>query len=335
MVAPGGDTAIDGEPVAEGWIVTPHDSPLPGPNKITAADVERIVMNSIAEAHRTRAAIRLDVSKSPPTAGPRAKMAIAVADTAGNVLGLYRMHDGTVFSMDVAVAKARNTAYYADAAALENADKVDDDLLVARGTTTVARLNQLKHRNNGGVTGTPDLFTNKKSTRRYTPLTGLAFTNRTFRFLAVPRYPTGAENTLPPVFSILTDRGINRKTAENHNQALPTPASQFTSVLGFDAFHASRNFRDPGDVGVAAPGFNPDPLANQNGIVFFPGSTPLYKSQILVGGFGISGDGVDQDDVVTFAGQQGYAPPQKLRADMVFYRGVRLPFQKFNRNPRG
>jgi hypothetical protein len=105
--------------------------------------------------------------------------------------------------------------------------------------------------------------------------------------------------------------------------------------MGFDAFHASRNFHDAGDVGVAAPGFNPDPLANQNGIVFFPGSTPLYKSQILVGGFGVSGDGVDQDDVVTFAGSQGYAPPQRLRADMVFYRGVRLPFQKFNRNPRG
>jgi uncharacterized protein GlcG (DUF336 family) len=335
IVESDGGTALDGLPVVAGWIVAPHDSPLAGPNKITAADVERIVMNSINEAHRTRSAIRLDVSKSPPTAGPRAKMVIAVADTAGNVLGLFRMHDATVFSIDVAVAKARNTAYYADAAALQDSDKVDDDLLVARGATTVARLNQLKHKNNAGAIGTPDLFNNNKSSRRYTPLTGLAFTNRTFRFLAEPRYPTGAENTLPPVFSILTDPGINRKTAENFNQAFPTPASQFTSVVGFDAFHASRNFRDPGDVGIAAPGFNPDPLANQNGIVFFPGSTPLYKSQILVGGFGISGDGVDQDDVVTFAGQQGFAPPQHLRADMVFYRGVRLPFQKFNRNPRG
>jgi Haem-degrading len=105
--------------------------------------------------------------------------------------------------------------------------------------------------------------------------------------------------------------------------------------MGFDAFHASRNFRDPGDVLVPEPGVNTNPLANQNGIVFFPGSTPLYKTQSLVGGFGISGDGVDQDDVVTFAGQQGFNAPQHLRADMLFYRGVRLPFQKFNRNPRG
>jgi uncharacterized protein GlcG (DUF336 family) len=319
------NTFLDGTPVPEGWIVTPHASPLGG---LTAADVTQIVNSSIAEANLTRAAIRLP-------AGVRTKMVIAVADKAGNVLGLFRMHDATIFSIDVAVAKARNTAYYADPAALQNADKVDDDLLVQRGAVTVAQLNALKYKNNGGVVGTPDLFTSINSTIPYSPLTGLAFTNRTFRFLAEPRFPSGVDGTLPPVFSILTDPGINRRTAENLSQANPTPASKFTSVVGFDAFHASRNFHDPGDPGVPAPGVNVDPLANQNGIVFFPGSTPLYKTQILVGGFGISGDGVDQDDVVTFAGQQGFAPPQNLRADMVFYRSVRLPFQKFNRNPRG
>jgi hypothetical protein len=183
------------------------------------------------------------------------------------------------------------------------------------------------------VIGTPDLFPSIKSGTRYSPLTGLAFTNRTFRFLAEPRYPSGVDGSLPPVFSILTDPGINRKTAEN--SSLPTPASLFTSVMGFDAFHTSRNFSDPGDVITPAPGVNTDPLANMNGIVFFPGSTPLYKSRLLAGGFGISGDGVDQDDVVTNSGQAGFDPPQNLRADMVFYRGVRLPFQKFNRNPQG
>jgi uncharacterized protein GlcG (DUF336 family) len=318
--------------VPEGWIVAPHDSAV---DNITAADVTRIVDNARAEARATRAAIRLDITKGTPGPDVRTKMVIAVADTGGNILGLYRMPDATVFSIDVAVAKARNTAYYADPADLQHADKVDDDLLVARGAVTVGKLNSLKYKNNGGAIGTPDLFNNKQSSRRYTPLTGLAFTNRTFRFLAEPRYPSGVDGSLPPVFSILTDPGINRKTAENFNQASPTPASFFTSVVGFNAFHASRNFRDAGDPGIVAAGVNPDPLANQNGIVFFPGSTPLYKSQILVGGFGISGDGVDQDDVVTFAGQQGFAPPQNLRADMVFYRGVRLPFQKFNRNPRG
>lgn len=326
----GGSTTLDGTPVPDGWLVYPRASPLGG---ITAADVQQIVKNSLIQANKTRAAIRLDVSKSKPVPGVPSKMVIAVADKAGNILALYRMPDATFFSIDVAVAKARNTAYYADASALQNADKVDDDLLVQRGAVTVATLNKLGDKNNGGVIGTPDLFTSNTSKTRYAPLTGLAFTNRTFRFLAEPRYPSGVDGSLPPVFSILTDPAINRKTAENIG--LPNPASAFTSVMGFDAFNASRNFHDPGDVIIAAPGVNTDPLANQNGIVFFPGSTPLYKSQILVGGFGISGDGVDQDDVVTAAGQVGYAPPTKLRADQVFYRGVRLPFQKFNRNPTG
>jgi hypothetical protein len=129
------------------------------------------------------------------------------------------------------------------------------------------------------------------------------------------------------VFSILTDPGINITNGEilrpNGVNIVQIPASSFTSVAGFDAFHAGRNFHDP------------DNIANQNGIVFFPGSTPLYENGLLVGGFGVSGDGVDQDDVVTAAGMVGFAPPLHLRADRVFYRGVRLPFQKFNRNPEG
>src|SRR5262249_39421150 len=55
---------------------------------------------------------------------------------------------------------------------------------------------------------------------------------------------------------------------------------------------------------------------------------------MLVGGFGISGDGVDQDDVVTFAGAVGFnVPPRVLRADETTVGGVRLPYQKFNRKP--
>jgi hypothetical protein len=196
---------------------------------------------------------------------------------------------------------------------------VDDDLLIARGSLTAAELASANIRTNG-LLGSPDLYMDSGSSMLASSATSIAFTNRTFRFLAEPRYPAGIDGTLPPIFSILNDPGINRLTAENTGS--PTPASSFQSVLGFDAFHAGRNFRDP------------DNLANQNGIVFFPGSTPLYVDGVLAGGFGVSGDGVDQDDVVTASGMNGFAPPSGMRVDQVFYRGVRLPFQKFNRNPR-
>ncbi len=72
---------------------------------------------------------------------------------------------------------------------------------------------------------------------------------------------------------------------------------------------------------------------NQSGIVFFPGSLPLYKNGVLVGGLGVSGDGVDQDDYVTFQAAQGFLAPDGIHADNVLINGVRLPYLKFPRNP--
>jgi uncharacterized protein GlcG (DUF336 family) len=276
-------TLSDGEPVPEGWLVTPHDG-----GGLTAADVTTIIDQAVAEASRVRAAIRLPLSSTT-------RMILSVTDVDGNVLGLFRMPDATFFSIDVATAKARNVSYYADATALVAADRVDD---------------------NGD--GVPDASV---------PL-GTAFTNRTFRFLALPRFPEGIDGARSGAFSILRDGGVDLRTGLTVGP--PLAASAFTSVVGFDAFHPGTNFRDPANI------------ANQNGIIFFPGSTPLYKDADgdgvaeLVGGFGTSGDGVDQDDVVTAFGARGFLPPAAvLRADQVRVRGVRLPFFKFLRNPEG
>jgi len=38
---------------------------------------------------------------------------------------------------------------------------------------------------------------------------------------------------------------------------------------------------------------------------------------------------------VTVAAQQGFEAPDALRADQFIVGGVRLPYQNFNRNPRG
>jgi uncharacterized protein GlcG (DUF336 family) len=77
---------------------------------------------------------------------------------------------------------------------------------------------------------------------------------------------------------------------------------------------------------------------NQNGITWFPGSAPLYKDGQLVGGLGVSGDGIDQNDLVTAAGAAGFEPPDSLRVDNSVIRvgsgeEVRLPYLKFPRNP--
>lgn len=267
-----GNRLLPGKSVPEGWLVLPHDAP---DGSLTAADVVAMVERGITQANRTRSAIRLPLDNT-------AKMVFAVTDLSGNLLGLFRMPDATTFSIDVAVAKARNVAYYADPSALQPQDT---------------------------LMGVPP---------------GTAFTNRTFRYVSLPRFPEGIDGYAPGPFSIMNDPGTNilGRTVES------TSPANYTSIQGFDAFNPGRNFHDP------------DNLENQNGIVFFPGSSPLYKDidgdglRELVGGLGVSGDGVDQDDVVTFQSALAYNPPFNIRrSDQVKYRDVRLPYQKFNRQP--
>ena len=47
-----------------------------------------------------------------------------MSDSAGDVLGLYRMPDAPIFSIDVAVSKARDAAYYDDPAQVAPVDQL-------------------------------------------------------------------------------------------------------------------------------------------------------------------------------------------------------------------
>lgn len=70
-----------------------------------------------------------------------------------------------------------------------------------------------------------------------------------------------------------------------------------------------------------------------NGITIFPGGFPLYRDGELIGAIGVSGDGVDQDDLVAASGCGDFLPRDTMRADSYTYRGARLPYAKFPRNP--
>ena len=231
-----GPTASAGQP-PEGDLVAPAAGPLGG---LSVSDVQQILNHAETTANVTRAAIRLPL-------GSTAKMVIAVADLDGTIIGLRRMTDSTVFSIDVAVTKARNMVYFNGS------------------SRTAADLNQV-------------------------PM-GTAMTNRTLGFGAQPLFPPGINASNPgPFFNLYT-------------QDVANPCTQ-----GFQA----------------GP-----PNANKSGIVFFPGSVGLYRNGTLVGGLGVSGDGVDQDDYVTAGGAAGFEAPTQIRADQMQIDGVRLPYLKF------
>ena len=54
-----------------------------------------------------------------------------------------------------------------------------------------------------------------------------------------------------------------------------------------------------------------------DGITIFPGGVPLYIGGQLVGAVGVSGDGVNQDDMIAFAAEAGFRPPNGIRSDQL------------------
>jgi uncharacterized protein GlcG (DUF336 family) len=85
--------------------------------------------------------------------------------------------------------------------------------------------------------------------------------------------------------------------------------------------------------GVAFPSFFPGNPNVPNGITIFPGGFPLYRSGQLIGAVGVSGDGVDQDDIATISGTIDFQAKPSIRADSFTYHGARLPYVKFPRDP--
>src|SRR5690349_7626859 len=72
-----------------------------------------------------------------------------------------------------------------------------------------------------------------------------------------------------------------------------------------------------------------------NGIQIFPGSVPIYRGSKLVGAIGVSGDGVDQDDMVSFLGLYNAGlklngaignAPAAMRADTLAPQGAHLRY---------
>jgi Haem-degrading len=72
----------------------------------------------------------------------------------------------------------------------------------------------------------------------------------------------------------------------------------------------------------------------RNGLQLFPGGVPIYRGGVLVGGLGVSGDGLDQNDLIAFLGLDRAAralgtinnAPAAMRADRLSPLGVNLRY---------
>ena len=110
-----------------------------------------------------------------------------------------------------------------------------------------------------------------------------AWTARSVGNIARPFFPDGInENGSGPL-----SRSAGEWSPFNTGLQLDLVLARLGASLGASSPFLSCN---TGEVGRRVP----------NGIQIFPGAVPLYREGTLVGAVGVSGDGVDQDDLVAF-----------------------------------
>ena len=135
-----------------------------------------------------------------------------------------------------------------------------------------------------------------------------ALSTRAIGFLAESMYPPGIQNK--PSGPLL---GL-----QEYFSLLPLGVTNILNGVFFTS--------------ASPPLTSPDPNL-PNGITIFPGGFPLYRNGVLIGAIGVSGDGVDQDDLIAASGTVNFLAPVGIRSDQIIFRGARLPYAKFPRNP--
>lgn len=240
----------------------------------------------------------------------RAQVSISVVDTNGAVLGIVRSPDAPIFGTDVSLQKARTAMFFS--AAFAASDLLANPDADVRSFVANART-----------------FFNDPAA-----LTGrFAFSDRANGNVSRPYFPDGQLNTAPGPFS--------RPVQEFNPFSTGLQSALIeTSVLGHVLFILGAAAADVPQ--VCTQNANPQRLAN--GIQIFPGSVPIYRGNQLVGGIGVSGDGIDQDDMISFLGLHnagvqlgtiGNANPA-IRADQIVIpigAGVRLRWVNCPFNP--
>jgi uncharacterized protein GlcG (DUF336 family) len=255
---------------------------------LTAAEARGILEEAFTVMSRARAQIRQPLDS-------RAQVTISLVDTRGRVLGIVRSPDAPIFGIDVSLQKARTANFFSGAFAA-------GELLAAEGEVPefVARTRSFL--------GDPNALTG-----------GFAFSDRAGGNLSRPYFPDGEVGQPNGPLSRPIRQFSPFSTGLQSALILGNLGQHLQFVTGASASDTPRAC-------TGLPGVAGGESRLANGIQIFPGSVPVYRGGQLVGGLGVSGDGIDQDDMISFLGLHnagvrvgggiGNAPPDR-RADRI------------------
>jgi len=292
---------------------------------LSAEEVGEILQQALGVANQARAQIRKPLN-SP------AEVTVSIVDAAGNILAIARTPDAPIFGTDVSLQKARTAALFSrsDASELIRAHPGDRVLNGA-----FANIPQIP----GGAVRMDaaaqffggDVFT------------GRAFTDRAIGNIARPNFPDGIDGRGPGPLSNPT------ATWSPFNVGLQLDLVQFQTLaaLVFELAPALVGNVKPTSCVSPAVASAIDAIGGgagsklfANGVQIFPGGVPIYDRDgvTLLGAIGVSGDGVDQDDMIAGLGLHRAASALRmavrhatpaLRSDRIGLRYVQCPQTPF------
>jgi uncharacterized protein GlcG (DUF336 family) len=300
-----------------------------GTSVLTQAEVTALLRSALGVANRARGQIRR------PSASP-ARVTISVVDTDGVVLGMVRSRDAPVFGADVSLQKARTAAFLstATAGAFLTALPAAKYLTTTDASVGVA----LSVPIGGYVTGVRSFLGDANALGDGV----IAFSDRALGNLSRPNFPDGIDTAVPGPFSKPAGQWSPFSTGLQLDASINAMLQHVLFVAGASAADVA-----PGCAGVDLSGAlvaTPTVAGSQlaNGLQIFPGGVPIYRGGTLVGAIGVSGDGVDQDDMIAFLGvhEAGVSLPGSIgnapaarRADTLTPQGTRLRYVQCPQSP--
>lgn len=274
---------------------------------LSAGEARAVLEEAFTVMSRSRAQIRRPLDS-------RAQVTITVVDTFGEVLGQVRSPDAPIFGIDVSLQKARTVAFFSNPVAAA----------------------QLAGNTDAGIPAFVQSFRDFLGDQ--TALTGgTAFADRAVGNLARPYFPDGELGRPHGPLS----RPIDDFSPFATGLQIALVAANVVQHAGFVQGAGS----DTPQRCTAVPDTPTGKKRLANGIQIFPGAVPIYRGTLLVGAIGVSGDGIDQDDMISFLGLHNAGTkvsaignaPANMRSDRivvavgsgVWLRYVNCPFAPF------
>ncbi len=232
---------------------------------LSAAEARAVLEEAFRIMSRARAQIRRPLDS-------RAQVTISLVDSYGAVLGLVRSPDAPIFGTDVSLQKARTAAFFSNSVAAQQLlDDPDPEVppFVALTRTFFAD---------------PAALTGQK-----------AFAARSVGNIARPHFPDG---------ELARPNGPLSRPIEDFNPFATglQVALIKANLVQHALFVAGQPSPDTAQQCTNIPAAPGGQRRLANGIQIFPGGVPVYRGTVLVGAIGVSGDGIDQDDMISFLG---------------------------------